>query len=386
MNSTPLIHPSLLGTLILFSALTTPPADASPLDGPITPFLGAPAFDTQQVYTNERFPNVTVATDGTVLAFWGNKNIRVRRSTDGGKSWGEPITIADPGFNGGGATVDESTGDIFAFIETSHPPAPLTVYRSQNHGLTWNPQESTIKPDSNGNVPSMHMNEHGITLRHGKHKGRLLRPSRWYAGRNHRDEWPEHYTNAVYSDDHGLTWTPSAPFPENGTGEACVAELSDGRIYYNSRVHWQERPRNNRRRAAWSNDGGQTWTGWKIVDALPDGQQHRSYGCMGGLARLPVAGRDILVFSNIDTPNATRENGTLWTSFDGGKTWPVKRLAIPGPSGYSSVDAGRPGTASAGWIYLMAESGGAKIARFNLSWLVAGEPTGDGEIPAWAKP
>ena len=69
-----------------------------------------------------------------------------------------------------------------------------------------------------------------------------------------------------------------------------------------------------------------------------------------------------------------------------GKTWPVKRLAVPGPSAYSSVDAGRPGTPSEGWIYLMAESRGAKVARFNLSWLVAGEPTGDGEIPAWAKP
>lgn len=386
MNSTLLTHPCLPGALTLLIALTTNPADAGPLEGPITPFLGEPAFDIQQVYTDERFPNITVATDGTVLAFWGNKNIRVRRSTDGGESWGESITIADPGFNGGGATVDETNGDILTFVETHHPPAPLTVYRSIDHGETWNTFDTKIKPDPNGNVPSMHMNEHGITLRHGQHKGRLIRPSRWYAARNHRDEWPNHYTNAIYSDDHGVTWTTSAPFPENGTGEACVVELSDGRLYYNSRVHWQERPKNTRRRSAWSNDGGQTWTGWSIVDILPDGHQQRSYGCMGGLTRLPVAGKDILVFSNIDTPNATRENGTLWASFDGGKTWPVKRLANPGPSGYSSVDAGRPGTPSEGWIYLMAESHGAKIARFNLAWLVNGEPTGNDEIPVWAKP
>ena len=66
--------------------------------------------------------------------------------------------------------------------------------------------------------------------------------------------------------------------------------------------------------------------GGLAVEVLPDGHPHRSYGCMGGLVRLPVAGRDILVFSNIDTPNAKRERATVWASLDGGCTWPVKRL------------------------------------------------------------
>ena len=232
----------------------------------------------------------------------------------------------------------------------------------------------------------MHMNEHGVTLKNGKHKGRLIRPTRYYAGKNDRSKWPEHYTNAMFSDDGGKTWQTSEPFPENGTGEACVVELADGRIYYNSRIHWQERPRNTRRRSAISNDGGKTWTDWKIVDALPDGHQHRSYGCMGGLVRLPVAGRDILIFSNIDTSNARRERATVWASFDGGKTWPIKRLVFDGPSAYSSLAAGRPGTPSEGWIYLHFESGGSKVSRFNLSWLLAGESTGDGKLPEWLTP
>ena len=79
-------------------------------------------------------------------------------------------------------------------------------------------------------MPSMHMNEHGITHRHGEHKGRLLRPSRWYAGKNERARWPDHFTNAIYSDDGGKTWHTSAPFPANGTGEATVAEINDGTI------------------------------------------------------------------------------------------------------------------------------------------------------------
>ncbi len=362
-------------------------ARASTLEGDIGPFLGEPAMEMQQLFARERFPNIVVALDGSVLATWGNSAVRARRSEDGGRSWSEEIVIASPGFQGGGTTVDETTGDILAFVEAHHPPAPLTVYRSRDHGKSWQADQGTvIEPDSKGNMPSMHMNEHGITLRHGNHKGRLLRPTRDYAGKNDRSRWPEHYTNAIYSDDGGRTWQTSEPFPENGTGEAAVAELSNGVIYYNSRVHWDKRPLNTRRRSAISEDGGQTWKDWSVVEVLPDGHQHRSYGCMGGLVRLPVSGRDILIFSNLDTPNPKRERATVWASFDGGKSWPIKRLVFDGPSAYSSLTAGRPGTPSEGWIYLHFEGGpqgGSTVARFNLAWLLEGEATGDGELPDW---
>ena len=336
----------------------------------------------QNLYSDERFPNIVVSKKGTLIATWGNKHIRARRSTDAGLTWGPEITIANPGFHGGGTTVDETTGDILAFVEESHPPSPISLYRSTDDGLSWKKENPKILPDSNGHAPAMHMNEHGITLRHGKHKGRLIRPSRYYGKKNDRSQWPQHYTNAIYSDDHGKTWHTSEPFPENGTGEACIVELSDGSLYYNSRVHWQERPKNTRRRSARSTDGGHTWKDFHIAEILPDGHQHRSYGCMGGLTRLPINGKDILIFSNIDTPNATRENGTVWASFDGGETWPVKRLILPGPSRYSALIAGRPGTSSEGFIYLHAETNnGSRIARFTLDWLKQGTPTGDGSLP-----
>ncbi len=357
-------------------------AAGKPAEAGLRPFLDEPKFDVQEVFRGERFPNVVVATDGTVVATWGRNRYVVRRSEDGGESWGPEITVADPGFHGGGAVVDERSGHILVFVEAGHPPAPLTVYRSTDHGRTWKEQDVVIHPDEKDNVPSMHMNERGITLRHGKHAGRLLRPSRSYTGGNAREYWPQHYTNAIYSDDGGKIWHTSAPFPANGTGEATLAELSDGRIYYNSRRHLSTDGLNPRmRHIAYSEDGGATWKDLSVSDVLPDGDQDRDYGLMAGLVRLPVQGRDILVFSNIISPGG-RHNGHVWASFDGGRTWPIKRQVEEGRFAYSSLAAGRPGTLSEGWIYLLYEgSGGGRIARFNLAWLLEGEPTGDGEVP-----
>jgi sialidase-1 len=96
---------------------------------------------------------------------------------------------------------------------------------------------------------------------------------------------------------------------------------------------------------------------------------------MCGLVRLPVEGRDILVYSNADTPGHERVRMTVWVSFDGAASWPVKRLVFDGPSAYSSLAAGRPGTPSEGWIYLQFEGGadgtysGSQVARFNLAWI-----------------
>jgi sialidase-1 len=335
---------------------------------------GLPVFEVQQLVADERFPNVVTATDGTIVATWGRENFRVRRSKDGGKTWGPEITVANPGFQGGGTTVDENSGHILVFVEGGHPPAPLTVYRSKDHGKTWNAEEVTIKPNSLGHIPSMHMNEHGITLKNGKYAGRLIRPSRWYGNGNDREFWDEHYTNAIFSDDGGKTWQASEPFPAYGTGEAAIAELSDGTLYYNSRRHKSTDGLNPRRRyIAYSHDGGKTWEDLSVSEKLPDGDQNRDYGLMAGLVRLPVNGHDILLFSNIESPEG-RHHGTVWASFDGGKTWPVKRLVDEDSFAYSSLTAGRTGTPSEGMIYLFYESdGGGKIARFNLAWLTGGK-------------
>jgi sialidase-1 len=374
----------LLPTFFAIVALALKPCHAKenhPVEGQLNPFLGEARLDIKQVHRGGRFPNIVVAMDGSILAVWNG--VIVKRSEDGGDTWGEAISVGK-GFMGGGVTVNERNGEIIAFVEKGHPPAAQALYHSTDHGKTWAKLDATIKPDSKDNAPSFHMNEHGITLRHGEHAGRLIRASRWYAGQNHRSKWPQHYTNAMYSDDGGKTWSTSEPFPAKGTGEATLAELSDGRVYYNTRRHWAEEGANPRRRwHAWSQDGGVTWKDFSICEILPDGPQSTNYGCMAGLTRLAVKGRDIVLYCNCDSAGG-RDKGTVWASFDGGSTWPVKRLVQKGRFAYSSMTSGRPGTKTEGLVYIHYEGGGGSaVARFNLAWVLDGSKTGNGEIPDW---
>ncbi len=339
------------------------------------------AYSVEKIFIDERFPNVDCALDGSIICTWGSHHLRVRKSVDGGVVWEDEIKVHDNVWHGGGVTVDELTGDIFFFIEDKYPSKGLYVYRSQDNGDTWHKTEIIIHSDDLGNMPAMHMNESGLTLTKGPHPGRLIRPTRFFGESNEVEHWHQHYTNAIYSDDRGKTWHTSKAFPAYGTGEAAIVELSDGTLYYNSRRHKSTDGLNCRmRHEAWSYDGGETWEGLKVSDVLPDGPQGHDYGLMGGLIRIPLDEHDILIFSNNDTPGERwqREKGTVWISFDGGRTWPVKKRVEEGGFAYSSLTVGRKGTASDGWIYLLYESieegrhAGGKIARFSLSWLLDG--------------
>ncbi len=108
-------------SLILFAGNL----QAADIEGLLKPHLGKPHLDIRQVFKGERFGNIVVTMKGTVVATWGTSHVRAKRSEDGGKTWGPEIVIAKPGFQCGGLTVNEVSGDILAFVEDRHPPAPL---------------------------------------------------------------------------------------------------------------------------------------------------------------------------------------------------------------------------------------------------------------------
>ncbi len=398
-------------------------AAGKPAEGPLAAFLGEPLFEKQVVFEGDnrvREPYLAVAVDGTVLAM-RNYDKLLRRSEDGGRTWSDPVE-APFGFLDTNMIVDENTGHIMSVRTWDGNDR---AWRSTDHGKTWTEEEITLKPNEvmkwieraglkeratwedrgQSGKYIMHGNagEAGITLRHGKHKGRLLVSATF---RPHAKEHPSDrkpvdaiYSCAIYSDDGGATWQVTGLFPEGTTEEAALAELSDGRIYYNSRscsgyadkaLARELRPDEILRREAWSYDGGQTWEDLRVSRVLPDGGGYnRGYGMKGGLVRLPVKDRDILIYSNADTAGGARQRMTVWASFDGGDTWPVKRLVYAPHGAYSCLDAGRPGTPGEGVIYLLFEGGpdgrytAMQFARLNLAWILEGEPTGDGEVPGW---
>lgn len=401
-------------------------AGGKPAEGLLEVFLGEQIFDRQILFEggkSVREPYLAIALDGTLLAVRNNQG-QLRRSEDGGKTFGEiidvPITHSDSNM-----IVDENTGHI---LSVRMWDGADRVFRSADHGKTWNGEAITLLPNEtmkrlaetgskmratkgagkDSSTYFLHANasESGVTLRHGKHRGRLLVSAtfRPHAREHPSDRKPADllFSCAIFSDDGGATWQVSEFFPEGYTEEAALVELHDGRIYYNSRSHSgyydktlarDLRPDETLRREAWSEDGGHTWKNLKVSEVLPDGGGYlRGYGMKGGLTRLPLKDRDVLIYSNCDTAGGDREKLTVWASFDGGETWPVKRLVHASESAYSSMVAGRPGTPAEGRIYLLFEGGSngrysaMQVARFNLSWILEGERTGDGKVPPWVLP
>ena len=211
---------------------------------------------------------------------------------------------------------------------------------SEDDGKTWEERPVVCAPNSEGHIGFTHGSGPGIQLKHGKYASRLLCPARYMTG---------HYTtinelqiygfnNAIYSDDHGKTWTSSEPV-QPGTGEGTLAELSDGSILYNSRAYYHDQ----KRYLAASTDGGATYSDFRTDDFL---LEEKNIGCNAGLLRidrselkdtsvLPEGVNSILLFSN--PRSEKRLNMTICISLDEGKTWREAKTVYEGPCAYSAM-------------------------------------------------
>jgi sialidase-1 len=373
----------LLLTQFVIAGAAGPLAAQENLPPPLLHFLEPAYFQTQEMWSGETGGrSIITASNGDVLIFKGGASSQYKRSANGGMTWTNGNSSGAARYSN--AVIDETNGRIIVFNGSSN----LRSF-SNNNGFNWSATQSHLPAlDRLGFRPTTYSSmQAGISLRYGPKAGRLVSPGRTQIGNS--NETPLrgfNYSSSIYSDDGGQTWKTSQPFPVFGTGEAAIVELRDGRLLYNSREHMST----GNRFIATSYDGGETWVSPYRDATLPDGPRGTSYGCLGGLIRLPIDQFDILLYSNLDTDRGElpeeiggtrtreRENITVWASFDGGVSWPVKRLVFGGPSAYSTLGVGRAGTASQGKIYLVYDGGpngrntAAQVAVFNLSWLLDG--------------
>ena len=300
-----------------------------------------------------RIPAIIHAANGDLLAFsegrvagagdFGDIDIVMKRSKDGGKSWSGIQTVAayDNLQAGNPAPVLDLTdpahpkGRLFLFYNTGNNHEnevrkgnglrEVWYKTSTDAGLTWSdpvnitlmvhrPNQPKVNPSYNfkedwrsyANTPG-----HAMQFTNGKYKGRI------YIAANHSAGPPkpksiDYQAHGFYSDDHGKTFKLSETISFGGSNEATAAEISGGRLMFNSR---NQQGDVKARIVAVSKNGGIKWDTTYFDHNLPDPI------CEGSILTLEnrKAG-NILAFSNAaDTKK--RDNLTLRISFDDGKTW-----------------------------------------------------------------
>lgn len=338
--------------VILFAFAGLPSAlRAAP--GPIVPVFRS----GESGYGTFRIPALLRLPDGTLLAFsegrknglddFGNIQIVMKRSRDGGRHWGALQVVASNRnlqADNAAPVLDRTDpacpgGRLFLFYNTGNEPEGLlrrgkgvreVWYRtSTDGGKTWSdpvnittevsrPYQPSYNPAydfsqdwrSYANTPG-----HAMQFEDGPYRGRIYVAFNHSAGKP-QAHFADYHAMGFYSDDHGETFKLSDPVSFPGGNECMAAPLPQGGLLLNIRNQYEE-PRC--RILARSSDGGLHWDSVYYAYDLPDPV------CQGSMVPLGwFRGRYLLAFcNNIDT--LKRNHLGLHFSADGGRHW------IPGP-------------------------------------------------------
>lgn len=292
-----------------------------------------------------RIPGIVTAKDGSLVTVADKRiehngdlpakiDVVSRRSTDGGKTWSDYVTVAAHDEIGGcgdpAIVVDDKTGDILAIFSHGNglwqkEPAHISVARSKDNGVTWgkmmdiNPQILTTDP--NGPQPIKCTSAFASSGRATQlANGRIMFPLVVREDGN-----PNFKVYAIYSDDSGHNWKVSKNPATTDGDESKVVQLADGTVIMSIRNR-----HGSLRKFSFSKDNGETWSDPVPVEGLPDPR------CNGDIIRYNRDGKDLLLQSLPGDPKG-RNDVAIYVSADNGKTWPIKKTVVTCPSAYSSM-------------------------------------------------
>ena len=364
---------------LLFYAEALSPADRAAVESyllarhghhtAVPPPKPVDVFVSGNGYPRYRIPAIIRTSPGTLLAFaegrqgggdQSHNDIVLRRSNDGGRTWGALQLLHDAGTSAlnNPCAVQIITGRNAGRVLLMYQmyPRGTTIWNanpgytgariirsflmfSDDDGATWSrPLDVTTQVKPPGIARSVNSGPGiGIQLRHGMHAGRIVFPFNRY---DTNRTWGNY---AAYSDDGGTTWTRGADVPRNPAvrqGNECqVVERSDGSLLLNSR----RAAGAANRKTSISTNGGATWTPLVDDPGLPSPAVMASVLRFTDLADGYAKAR---VLYSGPASTTRRVNGAVKISYDEGATWTFARTAYPGAFGYSCltpVDAQRFG-------------------------------------------
>ena len=310
-------------------------------------------------YNRYRIPSLIVTKQGTLLAFCegriggdsGDIDTLVRRSEDGGATWGKSQVVWSDGSNTCGnpcPVVDQSTGRIYLLstwnLGTDNESQIITfkskdvrhpyICYSDDDGKSWS---KPVCISDNARLDDWRWYATGpgigIQIKRGKYAGRLVIPANHsytetrdgVFKKNNKYGYGSH---VIYSDDHGRTWQISETITP-GCNESQVVELSDGSLMMNMRSYNGKKCR----AVSISKDGGQSWS---EITHDPTLIEPVCQASMITYNHGENRNNSLVIFSN-PADKKSRIRMTVRLSYDDGRTWPVSRILHDGPAAYSCM-------------------------------------------------
>ncbi len=334
-------------------------------------FTKEPMVGEEREYFIHRIPGIVVTKKDTVIVYceartktenpkypgsggdWNLMDIYIRRSTDGGDTFGEPIYVArgtldEEGFacmnNPVMIVGNDNILHLLYCKDYSINGGGLWYKKSADDGLTWSEERCLTEYT---NTLGFEYNAFAFGPTHGicTRDGVLVCPV-WVvekkAGRNPVAHGPS-TVHLFYSSDNGEAWKISDKIFNYNAGEADIAELSDGALLVNVRNGSGNRLQNICRKFD-KESIIQRWEGEEFKRELIDPN------CCAGMVSVNKEGLPYsLLYIGCESTTA-RENVKVKLSTNDGKTYPKSvKISGEGMGGYCDTAIDSKGKVFAIW-------------------------------------
>lgn len=315
-------------------------------------------------YTTYRIPAIIRLPNGQLLAFcegrvnnagdFGNIDIVLKRSTDGGNSWGPlqvvtdnkslqagnpapVVDLLDPQYPAGRIFLFYNTGNNHENeIRKGNGYRQVWYKTSTDGGNTWSDATDITTEVSRLNKPGINPRwnytedwrsyantpGHAIQFTEGKYAGRIFIAANHSAGPPQED-FMDYQAHGFFTDDHGKTFKLGEPVNISGSNESMAVALSNNKMMMNSR---NQSGNIKARIVSVSSDGGASWDTSFFDLNLIDPVNQGSILNVGN-----SNGKAIIAFCNA-ADTLQRNNLTLRISIDEGQTWSKHFLIDKGES------------------------------------------------------